>query len=84
MSRHLRARIVLAGLLLLAGVSGGFAAAHANVLAAFSATDLEPSAVPQMLDPIDERGRTGWECRPERAAAATRATDAALPETPAH
>jgi hypothetical protein len=80
MSRRLRARIVLALLLLLGAGSGGYAFAHTDVLAAITAADLEPSAIPPMLDAIDESGRTGWECRPEKAAAATRAKDAALPE----
>jgi hypothetical protein len=80
MSRHLLARIVLATLLLLAAASGGYAFAHSNVLAAISAADLEPSAVPAMLDAIDEHGRTGWECHPEIAAGAKRAGEAALPD----
>lgn len=81
MSRHVRTRLVLTALLLLTGASGGYAFAHADVLAAVSGISLEPSAVPDLLDAIDERGRTGWECYPEKAAAAARAHDAQLPQT---
>ncbi len=46
--------------------------------------DIEPaalsvSAAPPLLGPIDERGRSGWQCLPERTAAARRARDADLP-----
>ena len=71
---------MLATLLLLAGVSGGFAVAHTNVLSAISAADLETSAIPAMLDVIDEHGRTGWACHPEQAAAAKHVHEASLPE----
>lgn len=80
MSRHPRGRIVVLMLLLLGAASGGFAFAHADVLAAISGERLEPSALPDLLGPIDESGRTGWECRPEKAASAVHARDAELPQ----
>lgn len=82
MSRHVRTRLVLAALLALSGASGGYALAHAGVLAEISGMSLEPSATPDLLDAIDEHGRTGWECHPEKAAAAARAHDAQLPQAP--
>jgi hypothetical protein len=40
---------------------------------------LVPSSAPALLGPITAAGRTGWECRPERAAAAAGWQDARLP-----
>ncbi len=40
---------------------------------------LVPSAAPELLGPITESGRTGWECAPERAARARTAAAAELP-----
>ncbi|MDB5026957.1 MAG: hypothetical protein JWO66_646 [Candidatus Eremiobacteraeota bacterium] len=37
------------------------------------------SAIPALLGPITESGRTGWTCMPERAATARTATVAGLP-----
>lgn len=82
MSRHWRVRLVIAALLVLAGGSGGYAFAHVDALAAISGVTLEPSATPDLLDAIDERGRTGWECRPEKAAQAADARNAQLPQSP--
>ncbi|MDQ6929513.1 MAG: hypothetical protein M3126_02440 [Candidatus Eremiobacteraeota bacterium] len=52
--------------------------------AAVSLTDLNdsklaPSGTPQLLGPITQAGRKGWECTPERAAAAKSPISAALP-----
>lgn len=44
---------------------------------------LTPSALPGLLGPISESGRTGWECKPEIAAAARSAKEADLPVLPA-
>ncbi len=41
---------------------------------------LAPSAAPGLLGPITERGRTGWDCAPERAARARKAAAAELPQ----
>lgn len=42
---------------------------------------LAPSAVPSLLGPITEVGRTGWDCMPERAARARTASAAGLPRS---
>jgi hypothetical protein len=79
MSRRLFARLGLAGLLLLGAVSLRYACVEAGVLNANDASILTPSAQPGLLGPIDEHGRTGWACVPERAAAAKSAKEADLP-----
>jgi hypothetical protein len=38
------------------------------------------SATPGMLGPINSLGRTGWDCAPEKAARASRAGHAELPD----
>ncbi len=40
---------------------------------------LTPSAAPALLAPITSAGRIGWECKPERAAAAAPWRQAELP-----
>jgi hypothetical protein len=40
---------------------------------------LTPSAAPALLGPISADGRVGWECKPERAAAAAPWRQAELP-----
>ncbi|HZZ65385.1 MAG TPA: hypothetical protein VFE17_07805 [Candidatus Baltobacteraceae bacterium] len=40
---------------------------------------LTASAPPALLGPITESGRTGWACKPEKAASAKAAADAELP-----
>ena len=37
---------------------------------------------PSLLGPIDEHGRIGWECKPEKAAASSNATMGELPQAP--
>lgn len=79
MSRQLIRRFALAGLLLAATVGARVAYANAPALSALSADALIPSQPPALLEPIAEAGRTGWACRPERAAAASNWQDADLP-----
>jgi hypothetical protein len=43
---------------------------------------LTPSAAPALLGPITSAGRIGWECKPERAAAAGLWPKAELPPAP--
>ena len=45
---------------------------------------LTPSAAPALLGPITSAGRVGWECKPERAAAAARWHEAELTNQPRH
>lgn len=42
---------------------------------------LTASAPPALLGPITESGRTGWACKPEKAASAKAAAAAELPST---
>ena len=81
-SNRLVSRIVLAGLLLIAAGSGSFALANGDALTALRDSALAPSDTPSLLGPIDEHGRTGWECKPERAAASTHTDMAELPQAP--
>jgi hypothetical protein len=78
-SRQLIRRFALAGLLLAATIGARVAYANAPSLGALSADALIPSEPPALLEPITETGRTGWACRPERAAAASNWRDADLP-----
>jgi hypothetical protein len=71
--------------LLLAGASlwsGRVAIAGATSIEELLAVGLAPSAAPALLGPITSSGRIGWECKPERAAAAAPWRDAELPSTP--
>jgi hypothetical protein len=80
MSQALVSRLVLLGLLLIAAGSASFAFANADSLTAARADSLVASDAPAMLGAIDERGRIGWECKPEQAAAAKHAAMAELPQ----
>lgn len=40
---------------------------------------LQPSGITDLLDPIAESGRVGWDCAPEHAARARTARAAELP-----
>jgi hypothetical protein len=59
--------------------SSGLALAGAVSLQGLADEGLTPSAVPALLGPITEAGRKGWECVPERAAAAKSRVAAELP-----
>ncbi|HTD32066.1 MAG TPA: hypothetical protein VK665_00295 [Candidatus Elarobacter sp.] len=65
-------------LVLALGACAG-AAVGAELLLGDPSGGLVPSAVPSLLGPITEAGRTGWSCAPERAATAKSAAAAGLP-----
>jgi len=74
---------VLAAVLLAGGFfCGHFALAGAASLEDMLSGTLTPSAAPPLLGPITSAGRVGWECKPERAAAAAQAHEAELPADP--
>ena len=75
---RLLAAVILAGALLCAR----FAIAQAASLEELLAGALTPSAAPELLGPITSAGRIGWECKPERAAAAAPWRNAELPSGP--
>lgn len=67
---------------LLAGAffcSGRLGIAGVASLEDLLAEGLTPSAAPALLGPITSAGRIGWECKPERAAAAAPWRQAELP-----
>lgn len=72
-------RALLYAGLLAAAVALGAGIAGARSLETMLDGTLVPSAAPALLGPITEAGRTGWACKPERAAGATKARDAELP-----
>ena len=78
MSTHLL-RLCAAGLLAGALCCGRLAVAGAATLEDLINGALAPSAAPALLGPITSSGRVGWECKPERAAAAGSWHDAELP-----
>jgi len=61
---------------------GGVGFAHASVLELdrVIAGGFVPSQTPTLLGPINELGRNGWQCVPERAALAKHAREAELPQ----
>jgi hypothetical protein len=68
-------------------LAGAFFCGHLAVAGAASLQDLlagalTPSAAPALLGPITSAGRIGWECKPERAAAAEPRSQAELPPDP--
>jgi ATP/maltotriose-dependent transcriptional regulator MalT len=78
--RRLRIRwTVLLTLLAVLAAAGGVAASAEASLDDLGRLQLQPSAAADLLGPITENGRTGWDCAPERAARAARARDAELP-----
>lgn len=72
---------LVAVLVLAGGVawSGRAALAGATSLDDLLAGALSPSSTPALLGPITSAGRVGWECKPERAAAAAPWHQADLP-----
>ncbi|MFY9664850.1 MAG: hypothetical protein WAL67_08635 [Candidatus Cybelea sp.] len=83
MSITLLRRVVLAVTLLAATFAcGRFAVAGAESLEDMLTGALTPSAAPALLGPITSAGRVGWECKPERAAAAARWHEGELPTNP--
>lgn len=76
-------RLLAAGLMTAALVCGGAALAKAASLEELLAGQLVASSAPALLGPITSEGRKGWDCKPERAAAAARRREAELPPDPA-
>jgi hypothetical protein len=70
-------RSAIAVVLALGACAG--AAAGAELLAGDPSASLVTSALPALLGPITESGRTGWDCAPEHAATARTAAAAGLP-----
>ena len=68
----------ITALALLGAGTAGFARASIVALGDLG-NPFAPSAVPSLLGPINELGRNGWDCVPERAAQAARAKAARLP-----
>jgi hypothetical protein len=66
-------------LALLTAGSAGFARASVAALQDLASSQLQSSATPALLGPINELGRNGWQCAPERAAQAVRGKAAELP-----
>jgi hypothetical protein len=77
-SRTLRPPL-LALLLAFLAVCGGAAIAGASSLEDAIDGALLPSPAAPLLGPITSRGRVGWECKPERSAAAAQWHEAELP-----
>lgn len=69
----------LAALSLLGLTSAGFARAALADLDGLAGGQLEPSAAPALLGPVDPAGRNAWNCRPEAAARTPHAGAAELP-----
>ncbi len=70
-------RSAIAVVLALGACAG--AAAGAELLLDEPTSSLAASALPSLLGPITESGRTGWNCAPERAATARTPAAAGLP-----
>ena len=79
---RLSVRVAFPLALALLGLGGvGFARAAALQLDGLAA-GLPSSVAPALLGPINELGRNGWNCLPERAAVAKTASAAELPVEP--
>ena len=74
--KYVRRGLIAAALAL--GACAG-AAAGADLLLDDPASALVTSAIPPLMGPITEAGRTGWNCAPEKAATARTASAAGLP-----
>lgn len=74
-----RSRLWFVTVLALILSGAGFAIAGAVSLQDLAVTNLLPSSAPALLGPITQAGRKGWECTPERAAAAKQPMAAELP-----
>lgn len=79
MFRRMVVRVALAGLLIGGAAGAAIAWANADALTGADVEALVPSAPPSLLGAINELGRVGWACRPERAANAKHARGAELP-----
>jgi hypothetical protein len=81
-AKHANIRVILAAAVLTAAAGAGIASANAPSLFVATAQGLLPSADPALLGPITAEGRSGWQCRPEKAAQASSAQDGDLPSDP--
>jgi len=63
-------------------IGAGLARASLSSLDDVVNAQLLPSAAPALLGPINELGRNGWACKPERAAHSVEVGSAELPEVP--
>lgn len=79
MSTRLLVRLALAGLLLISAACLRVGVAGAADVSALTADSLAPSKFPELLGPINENGRIGWACKPEKAAESKSARMAELP-----
>ena len=70
---------VLLTLLAVLAAAGGVAAGADVTLTDLGHAQLQPSASADLLGPITEAGRVGWDCVPEHAARALTARAAELP-----
>jgi hypothetical protein len=70
--------MLVAVVLMIVGV--GFARAAVTELGGVASMQLVPSSIPTLLGPIDDLGRSGWDCVPERTARSERSKDADLPD----
>jgi hypothetical protein len=70
---------VLLTLLAVLAAAGGVAFSAEATLEDLGRSQLQPSASADLLGPVTESGRTGWDCAPEHAALARTARAAELP-----
>lgn len=70
---------VLLTLLTVLAAAGGVAVSAEAGLTDLEHAQLQPSALADLLGPITEAGRAGWDCAPEHAARAVTANGAELP-----
>jgi hypothetical protein len=70
---------VLLTLLAVLAAAGGVALSAEASLEDLGRSQLGPSAFSELLGPITESGRVGWDCAPEHAARARTARAAGLP-----
>lgn len=81
MSRNL-VRLASTGIVaLLLGLGASLAHAAVATLDDLANAQLVPSTQPALLGPINELGRNGWQCLPEKAAQSTAAMKADLPSS---
>ncbi len=70
---------VLLTLLAVLAAAGGVAVSAEATLEELGHAQLQPSGMTDLLGPITESGRVGWDCAPEHAARARTAQAAGLP-----
>ena len=70
---------LLLTLLAVLAAAGGVAVSAEATLEEIGHAQLAPSGLADLLGPITESGRLGWDCAPEHAARATGARAAELP-----